>query len=616
LIGTIAIAVLLTTPTAGAWACSKVASPAGSDLGTGSEESPYRSAQRLVDTLEPGQTACLRGGDYGEDVVTLSVPDTRLTSYPGERATLVGRLRVVGDRVMVDHLALDGRNSRNLPSPTINADDVAFRNNDVSSPGGGVCFILGSTVEVQRPVLDRNRIHDCGQPATLYGHGVSMQNVDAALIASNTIYDNPQRGIKMGPDVQGSLIRGNVIDGNGIGLSLSGNGERASSNNVVERNVIANSTHGWNVQSYWPLELVGTGNEVRYNCVHGSNADPYYNSNGGISPGRGFTAHHNLIAEPRYGDRAAKDFRLSDDSPCRQVFASADAVRPYDPASPWNTPIPAGTPVDPMSEIWMNAIADNGLPLTSDADQHAIPVYISDESAPLRSVKLSGYYSTYDAGDDSRKGYGFAPLITGVPIPANARQSAGSDGQITIWDPLSGTEYSFWQFATDAEGNYTASNGYRYHTSPGYFGRFADGRSGRGAGTPYFAGLVRKWEIDQGRIDHALAFAYRSPAPEFRFPASKSDGKGIAGIDAPEGARIQLDPTLTEADFDAWGLSRPAKIIARALQEYGMYVVDNSGSSKIFLEDRITAGWGPEIDRNLPSNIPWSAFRVVTAPTP
>ena len=61
-------------------------------------------------------------------------------------------------------------------------------------------------------------------------------------------------------------------------------------------------------------------------------------------------------------------------------------------------------------------------------------------------------------------------------------------------------------------------------------------------------------------------------------------------------------------------MRRAAKTIARALQRYGMYVIDNSGSSKIYLEDRLTAGWGPEIDRDLPSRIPWSAFRVVVAP--
>jgi hypothetical protein len=47
-----------------------------------------------------------------------------------------------------------------------------------------------------------------------------------------------------------------------------------------------------------------------------------------------------------------------------------------------------------------------------------------------------------------------------------------------------------------------------------------------------------------------------------------------------------------------------------------MYVIDNSGSSKIYLEDRMTAGWGSDVTRDLVRRIPWRAFRVVAAPTP
>jgi hypothetical protein len=45
-----------------------------------------------------------------------------------------------------------------------------------------------------------------------------------------------------------------------------------------------------------------------------------------------------------------------------------------------------------------------------------------------------------------------------------------------------------------------------------------------------------------------------------------------------EGMLFQLDPSLTEADFDAWGLTPEAKIVARALQKYGMYDGDNGGA--------------------------------------
>jgi Right handed beta helix region len=302
--------------------CTHFASPKGSDASPGSSRRPYRTVQQLVDKLEPGQTGCLRRGRYRQGEVTIRTHDVRLTSYRGERAVLIGRLRVVAPRVTVDRLRLDGRNGRDLPSPTINADDVTFRHNDVSSRHSGVCFILGSLTEVRRPMIKDNRIHDCGVPATLYGHGIYMQNVDEAQIIGNTIYDNSDRGIKVGPDSQGALIRGNVIDGNPIGLNFSGNDTSASSGNVVEQNVIANSTRWWNVQTYWPGP-VGSGNLVRRNCVHGGNQDSYYNRNGGVSDDPSFKAEGNLVAAPDYLNRGAKDFRLRQDSPCRRVVGSA-----------------------------------------------------------------------------------------------------------------------------------------------------------------------------------------------------------------------------------------------------------------------------------------------------
>ncbi len=289
-------------------------------------------------------------------------------------------------------------------------------------------------------------------------------------------------------------------------------------------------------------------------------------------------------------------------------------LRPYAAQSPWNTPVPAGVAVDPRSAQLVQAISDNDRPLTTDVDQYTIPVYTFDSATPRHTVRLSGYFSAYDDGDDSRVGFGESPTITNVPVPPGAESGDGSDGQIVFLDHASHTEYSFWQWRRNSAGNFTATNGYRYHTSADYHGRFADGLAGRGAGLPYFAGLVRRWEIDSGRIDHALAFAYESPAPTFVYPASKTDGDGVAGVDVPEGARLQLNPSLTEADFDSWGLSGPARIIARALQQYGMYVVDNSGSSKLYLEDRKTAGWDDSVTRDLVSDIPWSAFRVVAPP--
>jgi hypothetical protein len=324
-VSAIALAVLATTPGAAVAAkpaCAKVASPNGDDSASGTAGSPYATAQRLVSSLAPGETGCLRAGTYRQEELTLATRGITLTSYPGERAILTGRLRVTADRVTVERLTLDGRNAPDLPSPTINADNVIFRGNDVSSRRSGICFILGSLEKVRHPVIKRNRIHNCGQPGGIPDHGIYMQDVRGARIVRNTIYDNAERGIKIGPDSQKALIRGNVIDGNPIGLNFSGDESGASSGNVVTRNVISNSTAYWNVQSYWPGP-VGSGNVVTHNCVHGGNPDSDYNENGGISDGPGFSATGNLIASPDYVNRGAKNFRLRSDSECRGVYGAS-----------------------------------------------------------------------------------------------------------------------------------------------------------------------------------------------------------------------------------------------------------------------------------------------------
>ncbi|QQR52677.1 hypothetical protein IPG36_00940 [bacterium] len=311
----------------------------------------------------------------------------------------------------------------------------------------------------------------------------------------------------------------------------------------------------------------------------------------------------------------------------------ADHRTPYDTSAPWNTPIGATPTIDPNSTNFINRIITktplegqsagvfaNKAVLTSDVSQYTIPIYSFDNETPRASVQMSGYFSSYDAGDNSRVGYGFAATIPNVPIPAQAVSGVGSDGQITFWDAQNNVEWGFWQFGKDPNGTYYATNGFRYHTGSGYNGRFADGKAGRGAGTTYLSGLVRRWEIEQGHIDHALSMAYKGPSPECRYPASKSDGGnfgGIAGTDAPEGARVQLNPSL---DVTTLGLSSAGVTIARALQQYGAYIIDNSGSTKVYIEDQTTANWPIStadplhIDRYTVSAIPLNQLRVIYGP--
>ena len=61
------------------------------------------------------------------------------------------------------------------------------------------------------------------------------------------------------------------------------------------------------------------------------------------------------------------------------------------------------------------------------------------------------------------------------------------------------------------------------------------------------------------------------------------------------------------------GLHPIASMIFDALKTYGCYVADNSGRSKIYLEDRITAGWPSSFTADS-LGVPWSSFEFVAGP--
>ena len=295
-------------------ACDLVASPLGSNSNVGSLTKPFATVEKLASSLKAGQTGCLRAGVYQRDVKitkggTASAPTT-ITSYPAERAVVVGRLHVADEanNVIVQQLDLDGRSRSRLPSPTVNGDNIVFRDNDITNRHTTICFLLGSVEwgRARRTVIERNRIHNCGEmPPSNHHHGIYVEYSERARITGNWIYDNADRGVQLFPDAQNTYVANNVIDGNGQGVVFS----RKSSNNVVENNVISNPVVRYNIESF---ELTGTGNVARRNCVWSTR----HWGNAGIQLDVGVPVLENVVVEPGYVNRAAKDFRLLPTSPC------------------------------------------------------------------------------------------------------------------------------------------------------------------------------------------------------------------------------------------------------------------------------------------------------------
>ena len=315
LFAAVAATVALFVPFAGAQSdgCDYVVATGGSDQAPGTSAAPLASVDELLDRLERGETGCLRSGTYVADQFKLSTPEVKLTSYPGERATLRGRLRLNAgaDGAVVENLILDGRNEDDLHGPLIYADRVVLRGNEITNHNTAICVNISDypgEAEPRGVLIEGNRIHHCGTlPATNHQHGIYVAHARGTVIRNNSIYANADRGVQLYPDADDSLVTGNVIDGNGQGVIFGGDDDSSSDRNVVEGNVITNSTIRYNVQSHWQGPT-GSGNVARRNCVWTTSSKYSGSPEGsGIKPSMsGASASDNVVAEPGAASQASQ----------------------------------------------------------------------------------------------------------------------------------------------------------------------------------------------------------------------------------------------------------------------------------------------------------------------
>ena len=123
------------------------------------------------------------------------------------------------------------------------------------------------------------------------------------------------------------------------------------------------------------------------------------------------------------------------------------------------------------------------------------------------------------------------------------------------------------------------------------------------AGLPILAGLVRYDEVAAGQIRHAIRITFsRTQAgyilPATHFASSRTDP------DLPAmGLRLRL-----KAGYDVAQLTGQARVIAVAMQRYGVIVADNG--SNWFFQGAPSPGWNDD-DLNQLKSVPGSAFEVV-----
>ena len=395
--------------------CTRVAdSVSGSDQNDGSSGAPWRTAQKLVDNLAPGQTGCLRAGRYREDVTVShsGTADQRITirSEPGQVATIEGRVLVTADKVTLSQLVLDAHLATGGYGQVVEGDDVVFSDNNVTSGATASCFKVGNpgAGRAFRLQILRSRIHNCKT-------GVLVSAATHTAVLRNLIYDNVDRGVRLEPDATGGTVMRNVIDNNGEGVFFGGGATTAPTSNVIHRNVIANSNARWNIGSSFPSGPAEAYNHVWKNCLYATNPDTSFNTMGGIvtpSPTRGFAVYdpYLVTGDPQYENRDAGDFHLKTESPCLSLSGDVAGHLQGSQAAPPDSAVPLRKPnvlifltddqrsegtveVMPKMKKWFLSGGSDGGDLTAGGTWFPQAIGTTPLCCPGRTSLFSGLYS-------------------------------------------------------------------------------------------------------------------------------------------------------------------------------------------------------------------------------
>jgi hypothetical protein len=156
----------------------------------------------------------------------------------------------------------------------------------------------------------------------------------------------------------------------------------------------------------------------------------------------------------------------------------------------------------------------------------------------------------------------------GYPIPRRPRIEAGSDHHMLIVNSGTCKLYEMWNVRHTRRGWRAGSGAVWKMTSNAL--RPDGWTSADAAGLPILPGLVRYPEVAAGVIDHALRFTAPQTRDAHIYPARHDAGSGSSASLPPMGLRVRL-----KASFDLSQLSPQARVVAVALQHYGMILADN-----------------------------------------
>jgi hypothetical protein len=267
---------------------------------------------------------------------------------------------------------------------------------------------------------------------------------------------------------------------------------------------------------------------------------------------------------------------------------------PVFPASnPWNQRVDR-LPVAPDSEAIVRSIglddhvhADFGSGLW-EGRPIGIPVTVVSSATPRSPV-------AFEYADESDR--------VRYPIPANVRIEGGSDRHAVLVDRDACKLYELFALRREG-GRWVAGSGAVWSLRSNRL-RPAGWTSADAAGLAILPGLARYEDVARGRIDHALRVTVSRTRRAFVWPARHFASSLSDPTLPPMGLRLRL-----RAAFPIAGFPPQARVVLRALQEYGLLVADNG--SDWYVSGAPHPKWSNDQLHTL-HRVPGSAFEVVDA---
>lgn len=159
------------------------------------------------------------------------------------------------------------------------------------------------------------------------------------------------------------------------------------------------------------------------------------------------------------------------------------------------------------------------------------------------------------------------------PIPRDARieggPSSGGDRHVIVFDPARCRSYELYAAYPAGDGSWRAGSGAVFDLR-GNALRPRTWTSADAAGLSILAGLIRYDEVAAGRINHAIRMTVPRTRNTYVWPARHAASDLTDASLPPMGLRLRL-----KAGIDISRMPKQARIVAEAMQRYGLIIADN-----------------------------------------